>query len=110
MYVPPDDRFSPKKYSEFISKSVQAAVHYVIPEAKSLLEQEQDTSTFKSFEEIHEMFTSKKSQAIDEKVMEKLKKFVPNELFIQILHASKENIKKFPLPQIITGDAASTLL
>ncbi|WCJ37255.1 Linoleate 9S-lipoxygenase [Euphorbia peplus] len=100
IYVPPDERFSPKKLSEFISNSIQAAVHFVIPETKSLLKQ--DASTFKSFDEIHDMLTGKKTEAIDGKVMEKLKKFVSNELFKQILHASKEKIKNFSLPQIIT--------
>lgn len=30
-YVPPDERFSPKKLSEFIENSIQAAVHFLVP-------------------------------------------------------------------------------
>lgn len=37
-YVPPDDRFSPIKFSEFITSAIQAVIHFVIPEVKSLFQ------------------------------------------------------------------------
>ncbi|KAJ6401580.1 hypothetical protein OIU84_016889 [Salix udensis] len=116
IYVPPDERFSPKKLSEFISNSIQATVHFIIPEAKSLFKQ--DSSSFESFDEIHDMFSSKGGQAVEGKVREKLKgkvreklkgkvseklkKLVPNVLFKEINYAGKEDLLKFPLPQIVT--------
>lgn len=116
IYVPPDERFSPKKLSEFLSNSIQATVHFIIPEAKSLFKQ--DSSSFESFDEIHDMFSSKGGQAVEGKVREKskgkvrekLKKLVPNVLFKEINYAGKEDLLKFPLPQIVTGNAPSNLL
>ncbi|EEF35110.1 lipoxygenase, putative [Ricinus communis] len=99
VYVPPDERLSPKKLAEFISNSVQASAHFLIPEAKSLFKQ--DSNTFKSFDEIRDIFTSKRNQVIRGKVTEKLKKLVPAGIFEEIIHASKEDSKNFPLPQII---------
>jgi lipoxygenase len=101
IYVPPDERFSPKKLSEFISKSIQASVHLLIPEAKSLLKQ--DSSSFHSFEETRSMFSSNKSR-VEGWVEEELKKMVPDKLFKEVIQASKKNPLKFPLPQIIEGE------
>ncbi|CAK7349233.1 unnamed protein product [Dovyalis caffra] len=124
IYVPPDERFSPKKLSEFTSNSIQATLHFVIADAKSLFKQ--DSRSFESFDEIRDMFSSKRSQAVEGKVKEKLKgkvkeklkgkvkeklkgkvkeklkKLVPYEHFKKITYASKEDLMKFPLPQIIT--------
>uniref|UniRef100_A0A3N7G2T8 Lipoxygenase n=1 Tax=Populus trichocarpa TaxID=3694 RepID=A0A3N7G2T8_POPTR len=107
IYVPPDERFSPKKLSEFISNSIQATVHFIITEADSLFKQ--DSSSFESFDEIHDMFSSKRSKAVEGKakdklkgkVKERLKKLVPDVLFKEITYAGKEDLAKFPLPQII---------
>ena len=101
IYVPPDERFSPKKLSEFISKSIQASVHLLIPEAKSVLKQ--DSSSFHSFEETRSMFSSNKSR-VEGWVKEELKKMVPDKLFKEVIQASKKNPLKFPLPQIIEGE------
>ncbi|XP_050205012.1 linoleate 9S-lipoxygenase 6-like [Mercurialis annua] len=99
VYVPPDEQLSPKKLSDLTSNIVQAAVHFLIPEAKSL--SKQDSGTFKSFDEIRGMFTRKRSRAIEGKVAEKLKKLVPDELFEEIVHASKQDLN-IPLPQILS--------
>lgn len=116
IYVPPDERFSPKKLSEFISNSIQATVHFIITEADSLFKQ--DSSSFESFDEIHDMFSSKRSNAVEGKakdklkgkVKERLKKLVPDVLFKEITYAGKEDLAKFPLPQIIRGNSSSNLL
>ncbi|KDP45238.1 hypothetical protein JCGZ_15103 [Jatropha curcas] len=84
IYVPPDERLSPKQLSEVISNSVQAAAHFLIPEAKSLFKQ--DSSTFKSFDEIDNLFFSKKNHAAEGKVTENLKKLIPDELFKKFIH------------------------
>ncbi|KAK9282511.1 hypothetical protein L1049_005431 [Liquidambar formosana] len=104
IYVPPDERCSPKKLSEFISNSILAIVHFLIPEAKSLFQQ--DHSSFKSFDEIRAMFSSNRSQAMEGWVAEKLKKLVPDELFRKITHASKGKPMKFPLPKILADEFA----
>ncbi|KAL9347420.1 hypothetical protein Peur_058786 [Populus x canadensis] len=107
IYVPPDERFSPKKLSKFISNSIQATMHFIITEADSLFKQ--DSSSFESFDEIYDMFSSKRSNAVEGKakdklkgkVKERLKKLVPDVLFKEITYADKEDLVKFPLPQII---------
>ncbi|KAK2648964.1 hypothetical protein Ddye_016453 [Dipteronia dyeriana] len=101
IYVPPDERFSPKKLSEFIGNSIQATAHFILPEAKSLLEQD---SSVQSFDEIKEMFSSNKSQKVDGWLSEKLHKLVPDELYKGIAHASKGDHLMFTLPQILTNN------
>ncbi|KAG9447095.1 hypothetical protein H6P81_013223 [Aristolochia fimbriata] len=103
IYVPPDERFSPKKMSEFISKSVQAVVHFLIPEAKSLF---QESKSFQSFDEIFEMFGKSRNNdhVVDASTVEKLKTVVPKLLFGHIVNETrKEKPTKFPLPQIIAA-------
>lgn len=94
--------------SEFLSHTVQASVHFLIPEAKSLFKD--DSSSFESFEEIHKMFSSNRNKPAEAKVTEKLKTLVPNEMVKEITHTSKDDPMKFPLPQIIAGDAACNIL
>lgn len=101
VYVPPDERFSPKKLSEFIGNATKAIAHFVIPEAKSFLHPED--SSFQSFQEIKELFTREKGQKVEEWLLEKLRKVVPEHLVKQIIHASKGNPLTFPLPSIATG-------
>ncbi|XP_021685924.2 linoleate 9S-lipoxygenase 6 [Hevea brasiliensis] len=98
VYVPSDERFGPKRLSELISNSVRATVHFLIPEASSLLKQ--GSSNFKSIEEIRNLFYRKRNP-IKGTVTDKIKKLVTDELFKEIIHATKESIE-FPLPQIIT--------
>ncbi|XP_038714172.1 probable linoleate 9S-lipoxygenase 7 isoform X2 [Tripterygium wilfordii] len=98
IYVPPDERFSPKKLSEFISNSIQSTVHFLIPEAKAL---EQNSSSFESFDEILGLFSSNRNQTVEGWMKEKLKKLVPDELFREIVHASEKKPMEFPLPQIL---------
>ncbi|KAJ4847088.1 hypothetical protein Tsubulata_039036, partial [Turnera subulata] len=107
-FVPPDERCSPKRLSEIIANSIQASVHFLIPEARSLLKP--DSSGFESFNEMRGMFSGKRSQMVGGKVKEELKKVVPDELFKEITQASKKDCFKFPLPQIINGAAPCFLL
>ncbi|KAK0588440.1 hypothetical protein LWI29_000983 [Acer saccharum] len=100
IYVPPDERFSPKKLSEFIGNSIQATAHFILPEAKSLLEKD---SSVQSFDEIKEMFSSNRSQKVDGWLSEKLHKLVPDELYKGIAHASKGDHLMFTLPQIVSN-------
>ncbi|XP_068666574.1 linoleate 9S-lipoxygenase 6-like [Aristolochia californica] len=100
-YVPPDERFSPKKQSKFISKSVQAIVQFLIPEAKSLFE---ESNSFQSFDEIFEIFEGNRNHVVGGSMIEKLEAVLPKQLFGRITHESrKENPTKFPLPQIIAA-------
>ncbi|KAI9176645.1 hypothetical protein LWI28_005445 [Acer negundo] len=101
IYVPPDERFSPNKLSEFIGNSIQATAHFILPEAKSLLEQD---SSVQSFDEIKKMFSSNRSQKVDGWLSEKLHKLVPDELYKGIAHASKGDHLMFTLPQILTNN------
>ncbi|XP_062020100.1 linoleate 9S-lipoxygenase 5-like [Rosa rugosa] len=93
IYVPPDERFSPKKKSEFISNSIQAALHFLILEGKG-------SKHLESFDEIHAMFSANESLVIEGSLKEKLKAMVPNELYKDTTHAIKKTLK-FPLPQIL---------
>lgn len=105
-YVPPDERFSPKKLSEFIENSIQAAVHFLVPEAKT---KSQDSHSFESFNEILDLFSSNRSQVLEAEVAEKIKKLLPDGIFKKFIHASKSDPIKFPLPQIVAGDFDSFL-
>ncbi|KAJ8748171.1 hypothetical protein K2173_000579 [Erythroxylum novogranatense] len=99
IYVPPDERFSPKKLAEVVSRSILAAVHFLIPEVKSVIRN--DSNSFESFEEILDMFSRKRNQVAEGKTTEKMKKLLPDNLYQEITHASQEQHSKFPLPQII---------
>ncbi|CAI0426523.1 unnamed protein product [Linum tenue] len=99
IYVPSDEQFSPAKLSAFLSNSIEATVHFLASEAKALLRD--DSSDFRSFDDLRELFSGKRSQAVEEKVAEKLKKLVPYDLFKEVTNRSKEDTTKFPLPQII---------
>lgn len=107
IYIPPDEQFSPKKLSEFMSKSIQATTRFLIPELKSLLEQ--GPSSFESFDEIRDMFSKKRSQVIKGKVKQELKKIVSDKLFKKVTRASRKGFMELPLPQIIAGEAACNL-
>lgn len=99
IYVPPDERFSPKKLSElgdFISNSTQAAQHFLKHEGKG-------SKHFESFDEIHAMFSAKESLVIEGTLKEKPKAMVPNKLYKDSTHASKKTFK-FPFPQIVAGE------
>ncbi|KAF8393891.1 hypothetical protein HHK36_020090 [Tetracentron sinense] len=102
IYVPPDEKFSPQKMSEFIGNSIRAIVHFLIREANLLFQH--DSGSFESFEEIYDMFSSKRSQKLEGWVEKKLKNVVSEELVKEFNRARKENYVKFPLPQIITVD------
>ncbi|ONK57843.1 uncharacterized protein A4U43_C09F4760 [Asparagus officinalis] len=102
-YVPPDERFSPSKLSEFITNSLQAILHFVIPEVKSLFQG--DHGNFESFEQVtKDLYAGKRSYILEGKVMDKLKSFLPEELFKEVLRMTKGNPVKFPVPQVIAAD------
>ncbi|KAJ4956296.1 hypothetical protein NE237_013079 [Protea cynaroides] len=100
IYVPPDERFSPQKMKEFISNSIEDVVHFLIPEAKTLLKNE-STGSFQSFKGIHEMYSNNRNEELEGWITEKLKTLVPEELINEITHATKRQQLKFPTPQII---------
>lgn len=102
VYVPPDERFSPKKMSELIENSIQAAVHFIIPEAKSAIYK--DPKSFCVFDEILDLYSSNRSHETERAVLLKLKNLLPADIFKQITSVSKQVPKKFTLPQIIAGD------
>ncbi|XP_074587258.1 putative linoleate 9S-lipoxygenase 5 [Curcuma longa] len=103
-YVPPDDRFSPAKLSEFISNSIRAVVHFVVPEVKSLFEGA--IKNFESFEQMSEDLYSghRKPAAAKSMVTGRLKALVPEELHDEIDRVMKENPFKFPIPQVVAAD------
>ncbi|KAI3927456.1 hypothetical protein MKW92_044446 [Papaver armeniacum] len=102
IYVPPDERFSPAKFTEFISNTVRAIVHFIIPEAKSIFHQ--SSGNYESFAEIREMFSNNRNQKLEGWMMDKLKYLIPEDLFKEIQKASKEKSSKFPIPQIIAAN------
>ncbi|XP_078170260.1 linoleate 9S-lipoxygenase 5-like isoform X1 [Carex rostrata] len=103
-YVPPDDRFSPVKFSEFIASAIQAVIHFVIPEVKSLFEG--DINNFRSFEQLkRDLYAEpRRSPAFEMMAMEKLKTLVPDEVYNDVTKEIKHYPVKFPLPQVIAAD------
>ncbi|KAK8579138.1 hypothetical protein V6N13_142358 [Hibiscus sabdariffa] len=107
LYVPADERCSPKKLSEFIANVIQATTHFLLAEANSL---SHDSSSFESFDEIRELYSDNRGQAIREtSVMEKVEKVVPAQIFKEVTHKSEYDIK-FPLPQIIKANQFAWML
>lgn len=104
--VPPDERFSPEKLSELTKNCIQAALHFVVSQGKSDFRDFKDTRPFHSFIEMYGLFRRYKSHEVDEWAIKKLRTLVPDELFKKIKSALKEYTVRFPLPQIIRGDAA----
>ncbi|XP_043714893.1 linoleate 9S-lipoxygenase 6-like [Telopea speciosissima] len=99
IYVPPDERFSQQKMSEFISNSIEAVLHFLIPETKALYQNQ--SGSFDSLEKINDIY-NKRNKVLDGWVTEQLKKLVPEELIKETTnHASKQHEVKFPIPQII---------
>lgn len=99
IYVPPDERFSPKKKSEldeFISNSTQAVLHFLNHEGNG-------SEHFESFDVIQAMFSAKESLVIEGTVKEKPKAMVPNKLYKDSTRTSKKTFK-FPFPQIVAGE------
>ncbi|XP_061376036.1 linoleate 9S-lipoxygenase 6-like [Gastrolobium bilobum] len=100
IYVPSDERFSPNKLKDHKSNCIHAMAHFQSPKEESL--PQRSSSSFQSFEEILDMFSSNKNQTIEAWIIDKLKKMVPVEHLKEITHAIKENRQKFPIPQIIS--------
>ncbi|WOL04136.1 linoleate 9S-lipoxygenase A [Canna indica] len=101
-YVPPDDRFSPLKLSEFISSSIRAVVHFVIPEVKSLFEG--SIKNFDSFGQLSKDLYTQRKSFLESVVRERIKDLVPEELYGEVVRVTKENPIKFPVPQVIATD------
>lgn len=101
VYVPSDERLNPKKLTELISHSIQAAAQFLVPEAESLVQQ--DSSNFESFDEVHNMFSGDRSQIEEEWVTAKLKNILPADLLKEVTDLATKNPLKFPSPQIIAG-------
>ncbi|KAJ8465789.1 hypothetical protein OPV22_028341 [Ensete ventricosum] len=102
-YVPPDDRFSPVKLSEFISNSIRAIVHFVIPEVKSVFEG--SIRNFESFGQMRkDLYSSHRRSILEGVVMEKLKALLPEEFIKEVVRVVKENPLKFPIPEVIAAD------
>ncbi|THU44469.1 hypothetical protein C4D60_Mb02t07710 [Musa balbisiana] len=102
-YVPPDDRFSPVKLSEFISNSIRAIVHFVIPEVKSVFEG--SIRNFESFGQMRkDLYSSHRRSILEGVVMEKLKALLPEEFIKEVVRVVKENPLKFPIPEVIATD------
>ncbi|PKI55323.1 hypothetical protein CRG98_024339 [Punica granatum] len=92
IFVPPDEQFNPRKLPALLSNSIQSAVHFLVPEARSLLRD--DSDSFDSFDEIRGLFARKENRkpASDEQPKKKTS------------HRKKQGLTKFPLPQIIAED------
>ncbi|KAL0921117.1 hypothetical protein M5K25_008154 [Dendrobium thyrsiflorum] len=108
-YVPPDERFSPTKLSEFISSSIQAVIHFVLPELTSLLKGS-NIINFESFDQISkDLYTRRNIQSrranVERIILEKLKEFLPEDIFKEVIKIAKHSPTiKFPIPQVIEVD------
>ncbi|KAL3725032.1 hypothetical protein ACJRO7_030100 [Eucalyptus globulus] len=98
IFVPPDEQLHPKKLLELLSNSIQSAVHFIIPETKSLIKE--DSDSFDSFNEILEVFSGNQGQQAG-KVPDEVRKMAPNKQLKRMIHTRKTNQAKFPLPQIL---------
>ncbi|XP_020107220.1 linoleate 9S-lipoxygenase A-like [Ananas comosus] len=103
-YVPPDERFSPVKLSGFITHSIQAVLHFVFPEVKSLLGH--NIGNFESFKELTKDLYARRHEPsiVEGVVMEKLKSLLPKDIYKEVIRVTKENPLKFPVPQVIATD------
>ncbi|XP_049353656.1 linoleate 9S-lipoxygenase 6-like [Solanum verrucosum] len=100
--IPPDERFSPQKQSEFVKKVIQATLHFVVSQGGSVSREE--TNQFKSFNEIKELFSGKKSQGVEEWMIKKLEAHLPKEILKGIGQGIKDYTTKFPMPQLFAGN------
>ncbi|CAA7396444.1 unnamed protein product [Spirodela intermedia] len=100
VFLPPDERFSPSKMSEFVLNSIQAVVHFLIPELKSLTSR--GHGDFESFDQLTEdLYSDQRRRPFDRKVINRLKHFLPGDLVDEVIRAHKKNAVKFPVPQIM---------
>ncbi|KAI9120076.1 hypothetical protein K1719_009045 [Acacia pycnantha] len=106
IYVPADERCSPKKLKELQSKAVQAFVYFVIPELKLLLESDSSSDdTFHSFQEILNLFSPNRDRKVAGRFRDTIKKTLVPQLAKAITHqASLKSPLRYPLPQIISED------
>ncbi|KAK4268158.1 hypothetical protein QN277_024847 [Acacia crassicarpa] len=106
IYVPADERCSPKKLNELQSKAVQAFVYFVIPELKLLLESDSSSDdTFRSFQEILNLFSPNRDRKVEGSFRDTIKNTLVPQLAKAITHqASLKSPLRYPLPQIISED------
>lgn len=100
--IPPDERFSPQKLSEFAKKVIQATLHFVVSQRGSVSREE--TNQFNSFNEIKELFSGKKSQGVEEWMIKKLEAHLPKEIFKEIGQGIKDYTTKFPMMELFAGN------
>ncbi|KAG6403514.1 hypothetical protein SASPL_135737 [Salvia splendens] len=106
IYVPPDERLS-QQLSEFTTNAVRAAVHFVMPEASAVFNQE--TSHFESFDQIHRMSLRNRNQSVDEWMLKRLKHELSDELFKKLKQVITEKPAKFQLPRIAAGNQFASM-
>lgn len=109
VFVPPDERFSPRKLSEFVLNSIQAVLHFLIPELKSLTSG--GHGDFESFDQLmKDLYSDKRRPPLERKLVNGLKQFLPGDLVDEAIRAHKKNPVKFPVPQIMAGQSPSPSL
>lgn len=102
LYVPPDEQFSQKKLTEVTSNVVRAAMHFVMPETRSIVNNK--SRNFESFDQIHRLFTGDRGLLVDKKLVTLLKHKLPDDLFKKVKLAMDKKPVEFPLPRIATGN------
>ncbi|GKV34007.1 hypothetical protein SLEP1_g42436 [Rubroshorea leprosula] len=126
-YIPPDERLSPERLLELKANLIKAIVYFLVPAEETRITnriveltaqyfsclnmpirkllakrslRHQDSGSFKSFDDIVNMFSDRRRKPA-EVVKDKLKKWIPNELYKEIVRASKREVENLPLPPII---------
>ncbi|MQL85416.1 hypothetical protein Taro_017933 [Colocasia esculenta] len=95
IYVPPDERFSPKKLFEFIKVSAHAIVHFLVPELKSLLEK--DHANFQSFQQMMEdLYSEGRHRSMETWVVDHLSNCLPHAVLHEAARESKKSTIMFP--------------
>lgn len=94
MYV----RFSQKELLEFTSNAIRAAMHFVVPEMRSMMNEE--SNHFESFDQINKLFMSNRLKLIDEWMVKLLKELLSDDVLRQVKRVMEEKQVKFRLPQI----------
>lgn len=102
LYVPPDERFSKKKLSEFTANVVRAAIRFVMPETRLIVNKE--SRNFESFDQIRRLSSGDTGHSVDEKLVKLLKQKLPDDLFKKVKRVMDEKPVEFPLTRTATGN------
>ena len=100
--VPPDERMRQSKVKEIVSRSVEAALQFLIPTLKA---QHYTTNHFNSFVELGRFFWAQKPKnmaQLDQWTTLKLQKFIPQNLYPHILSQKDDFI--YPHPHLLKGN------